>query len=233
MKIALIGYGKMGRAIEAVAVAQKHEIVQRFDADNALSVAGLASADVAIEFSAPHAAAYNISLCMAAGVPVVVGTTGWYDALDTVRQQCAQHGGAVLSATNFSLGVHIFFKMNEILAQIMDKYPQYNPEIIEIHQIDAPSGTAITTAEKITNNLTRKTQWQHGTTTDAHTVGIESHRTDDVPGTHTVHYTSIIDTLTLTHTAHNRSGFAHGAVQAAAWLIGKKGYFTIDDMLKF
>ena len=234
MKIALIGYGKMGKAIEAFALTQNHEIVKKFDLDTPLvAPEQLFGVDVAIEFTQPSTAVGHISVCFLANVPVVVGTTGWYGELAAVRAACVAQNQALFTATNFSVGVYIFWQINKALAKIMDTQPQYEPQITEVHhtqKLDAPSGTAITTAEYMLPELSRKSRWVLGEgKNDA--LGIVAIRKNDVPGTHTVAYQSAVDGLELTHTAHNRSGFAQGAVLAAQWLVGKKGVFTMSDML--
>jgi 4-hydroxy-tetrahydrodipicolinate reductase len=244
MKIALLGYGKMGKIIEKIATDRKHEIVLKIDFDNQheLTTENLQKADVAIEFSTPATVLSNIGHCFKAGVPVIVGTTGWYDQLGVVKQQCAEHNAAFLYATNFSVGVNIFFHINKILAKLMNNYPYYEVQVEEIHHVqklDSPSGTAITIAEGILENLENKNEWvniltdSNGDTDDnlkAEQLLIESHRIDSVPGTHTVIYDSEVDSIEIKHTAHNRNGFALGAVLAAEWLPGKKGFFSVSDM---
>jgi 4-hydroxy-tetrahydrodipicolinate reductase len=248
MKIALLGYGKMGKIIEKIAVDRKHEIVLKIDCDNQheLTTENLQQADVVIEFSTPATVLNNMGQCFAAGVPVVVGTTGWYDNLQQVKQQCEQSNGTLLYATNFSVGVNIFFHVNRILAKLMNNYPYYDVQVEEIHhtqKMDSPSGTAITIAEGILENLDSKKAWANVLTTDGdETKGdsikndellIESFRIDSVPGTHTVLYDSEVDTIELKHTAHNRNGFALGAVLAAEWIKDKKGFHSVEDMFDF
>lgn len=244
MKIALLGYGKMGKIIEKIATDRKHEIVLKIDFDNQheLTTENLQKADVAIEFSTPATVLSNIGHCFKAGVPVIVGTTGWYDQLPVVKQQCAENNAAFLYATNFSVGVNIFFHINKILAKLMNNYPYYDVQVEEIHHVqklDSPSGTAITIAEGILENLESKQEWvnvltdSNGDADDnlkAEQLLIESHRIDSVPGTHTVIYDSEVDSIEIKHTAHNRNGFALGAVLAAEWLPGKKGFFSVSDM---
>jgi len=244
MKIALLGYGKMGKIIEKIATDRKHEIVLKIDFDNQheLTAENLQRADVAIEFSTPATVLSNIGHCFKAGVPVIVGTTGWYDQIPVVKQQCAEQDASFLYATNFSVGVNIFFHINKILAKLMNNYPYYEVQVEEIHHVqklDSPSGTAITIAEGILDNLESKQEWVNiltdsnggaGDNLKAEQLLIESHRIDSVPGTHTVIYDSEVDSIEIKHTAHNRNGFALGAVLAAEWLPGKKGFFSVSDM---
>lgn len=238
LKIALIGYGKMGKMIEQIAVARGHEIVSKINQDSKPKEWKLlADADVAIEFTKPDAALQNIKKCFALNVPVVVGTTGWYEKLDEVRALCLKEKQAILTASNFSIGVNLFFHVNRILAQAMENLPEYNVEIEEIHhtqKLDAPSGTAITIAQGILSEIRRKIDWklQEDVKTESD-LSIASIRTDDVPGTHTVKYTSSIDDIEIKHVAHNRSGFATGAVVAAEWLFDKKGAFNMSDIIGF
>jgi len=244
MKIALLGYGKMGKIIEKIATDRKHEIVLKIDFDNLheLTADNLQKADVAIEFSTPATVLSNIGHCFKAGVPIVVGATGWYDHLPQVKQQCEENNGTMLYASNFSVGVNIFFHINRILAKLMNNHPYYDVQVEEIHhmqKLDSPSGTAITIAEGIIENLDAKQGWIN-ILTDASEADddnikadqllIESHRIDNVPGTHTVIYDSEVDTLEFKHTAHNRNGFALGAVLAAEWVQGKKGFYSVNDM---
>lgn len=235
MKIAILGYGKMGKAIEKQAVALGHEIVLRIGSTNAdeLTFAALKKADVAIEFSLPELAEKHILSCAKAGIPVVVGTTGWYDRYTFCADQVRQGKGALLAATNFSIGVQLFFKLNAWFATIMNRHEAYRISISETHHLhkkDAPSGTAITLAERILSTYTRKKGWSLNP--DTNEIPIEAIRKDEVPGTHDVRYTSNIDEIQLTHTAFNRDGFALGAVMAAEWLNGKKGVFTMDDFME-
>jgi 4-hydroxy-tetrahydrodipicolinate reductase len=248
MKIALLGYGKMGRIIEKIATDRKHEIVLKIDYDNLhdLTVENLQKADVAIEFTTPSSVLSNISKCFEAGIPVVVGTTGWYNELDAIKQQCDDGNHSLLYATNFSVGVNIFFHINRMLAKVMNNYPYYEVQVEEIHhtqKLDAPSGTAITIAEGIIENLDQKNKWTNIVIADDNNTAdeniksdqllIESHRIDSVPGTHTVIYDSEVDTIEFKHTAHNRNGFALGAVLAAEWIQDKKGFHSIHDMFNF
>lgn len=234
----------MGKIIEKIATDRKHEIVLTIDHDNLddLTTENLQKADVAIEFSTPATVLSNIGHCFKAGIPVVVGTTGWYDQLPAVKQQCQESNGTIIYASNFSVGVNIFFQVNKILAKLMNAHPYYDVQVEEIHHVqklDAPSGTAITIAEGILDNLDSKKEWANvvtdadGNSDDnlkADQLLIESHRIDSVPGTHTVIYDSEVDTIEFKHTAHNRNGFALGAVLAAEWIPGKKGFFSVSDM---
>ncbi len=248
MKIALLGYGKMGQIIEKIAIDRKHEIVLKIDYDNQhdLTTENLQMADAAIEFSTPATVLNNIEQCFKAGVPVVVGTTGWYNELRQVKQQCESGGNSLIYASNFSVGVNIFFHVNRVLAKLMNNYPYYDVQVEEIHhtqKLDAPSGTAITIAEGIIENLSSKKEWVNVLTADgAETADdnvkndqllIESFRINSVPGTHTVIYDSEVDTIELKHTAHNRNGFALGAVLAAEWIQDKKGFHSVQDMFDF
>jgi 4-hydroxy-tetrahydrodipicolinate reductase len=237
----------MGKIIEKIATDRKHEIVLKIDFDNLheLTPENLKQADVAIEFTTPSSVISNINVCFAAGVPVVVGTTGWYDKLDEIKQECEAGNHTLLYATNFSIGVNIFFHVNKILARLMNNYPYYEVQVEEIHhtqKLDSPSGTAITIAEGIIENLDAKKNWANVLVADGKdsddNVGnnallIESYRMDSVPGTHTVIYDSEVDSIEFKHTAHNRNGFALGAVLAAEWLNDKTGFHSINDMFNF
>jgi 4-hydroxy-tetrahydrodipicolinate reductase len=247
MKIALLGYGKMGKIIEGIALSRQHEIVLKIDKDNQhdLTVENLQKADVAIEFSTPGTVLDNISTCFSAGVPVVVGTTGWHNMMASVKANCEESGNTLLYATNFSVGVNIFFHVNKILAKLMNNYPYYEVQVEEIHhtqKLDSPSGTAITIAEGILDNLESKKEWVNLLTNaptaednavTADQLLIESHRIESVPGTHTVIYDSEVDSIEFKHTAHNRNGFALGAVLAAEWVQDKKGFYSVEDMFNF
>jgi len=248
MKIALLGYGKMGKIIEKIATDRKHEIVLKIDEHNQheLTPENLQQADVAIEFSTPGTVLQNIEHCFSAGIPIVVGTTGWHGQLQEVKQQCEQNHGSLIYATNFSVGVNLFFHVNRVLAKLMNNYPYYDVQVEEIHhtqKLDSPSGTAITIAEGIIEHLDAKKEWVNVLTADgaepaadnitAEKLLIESFRIDSVPGTHTVLYDSAVDTIELKHTAHNRNGFALGAVLAAEWIQGRKGFYSVEDMFGF
>jgi 4-hydroxy-tetrahydrodipicolinate reductase len=243
MKIALIGYGKMGKTIERIAEQRGHQVVLRLDVGNTADFDRLAEADVAIEFTRPEAAVDNLRRCFAAGVPVVCGTTGWLKQLPEVQSACETQNGGFFYASNYSIGVNIFFALNRRLAAMMNPYPMYDVSMEEIHhtqKLDAPSGTAITLAEGIFDNLQRKTNWicqEEGQNTEGgqnaadDTLVIHAKRIDPTPGTHTVTYKSPIDTIEISHTAHSREGFATGAVLAAEWLRGKQGIFSMNDLL--
>lgn len=247
MKIALIGYGKMGREIEKIAIDKGHEIVLKINAENLaeLTAENLKKADVAIEFSTPHTVVANIELCASIGLPIVVGTTAWYAEFEKVKSLVDTHQSSLFYATNFSIGVNLFFKINEMAADLMKDF-DFNLSMDEIHhthKLDAPSGTAITTAEKIMMHYPAKKSWENKIVTDsaesrntkkeAEELLIRSVRKDEVPGTHTVYYDSDVDTIEISHIAHNRKGFAKGAVSAAEWIIGKKGIYNMDDLLSF
>ncbi|MFD1601760.1 4-hydroxy-tetrahydrodipicolinate reductase [Flavobacterium artemisiae] len=230
MKIALLGYGKMGKVIERIALERGHEIVLKKDELNTYD--GLSTADVAIDFSVPAAAVANISAAFNAGVPVVSGTTGWLEHYDEMIALCNEKKGGFISSSNFSLGVNIFFGLNEYLAKLMAPFDSYKvsmEEIHHIHKLDAPSGTAISLAQGVIEN-SNYAGWALDETKD-NTIRIEAKRIGEVPGTHTVNYDSAIDSIEIKHTAHNREGFALGAVIAAEWLAGKQGIFTMKDVL--
>jgi 4-hydroxy-tetrahydrodipicolinate reductase len=236
LKIALIGYGKMGKAIEQIALAQGHVIALIIDAANtdALTETNLQQCDVAIEFTSPHTAVKNILTCLDAGIPVLSGSTGWLEHWDEVERYCKEKNGSFLYASNFSIGVNIFFEINKKLAELMQGHAAYKVSIEEIHHTakkDAPSGTAITIAEQIVALYPNKTGWKNETVVPADKVAIISKRIDPAPGTHVVRYQSAIDDIEITHTAHSREGFASGAVLAAAFLSDKKGIFTMKDVL--
>ncbi len=230
MKIALLGYGRMGKEIEKIALQRGHEIVIR---DNGEKDYDIKTADVAIDFSIPSAAFNNISNCFKNNVPVVSGTTGWLDKYEEALEICKANKSAFIYASNFSLGVNIFFELNNQLAKMMSALNQYKVTIEEIHhtkKLDAPSGTAITLAEGIIKNSNKKS-WELDANSSEDTIPITAVRTPDVPGTHTIHYNSDVDTIEIKHTAHNRQGFALGAVVAAEWLHNKEGIFTMKDVL--
>ena len=230
MKIALLGYGKMGKTIEKIATERGHSIVLKVDKED--TNYDLSQADVAIDFSIPTAAVNNISNCFEAGVPVVSGTTGWLDHYQEMVALCKEKKGAFIYASNYSLGVNLFFELNKKLAKMMNPVEGYSINMEEIHhtqKLDAPSGTAITLAEGIIDNTT-KTGWQLDQG-DQNTIPIVAKRIEQVPGTHTVTYSSEVDDIEITHTAHNRNGFALGAVVAAEWLKDKTGIFGMKDVL--
>lgn len=251
MKIALIGYGKMGHMIEQIALQRGHEIVSIIDIDNQqdFDSPAFASADVAIEFTAPHTAYGNYLRAWKAGVKVVSGSTGWLkDHGDDVRQACSEGGHTLFWASNYSIGVAIFSAVNKYLARLMNGFPQYDVEETEVHHVhklDHPSGTGITLAEQIVEQLDRKNGWQTGTltqpdgtvvpaeSTEADKLTINSVREGEVPGIHSITWDSEADRITITHSAHSRQGFALGAVLAAEYTAGHSGLLTIDDMFKF
>lgn len=262
MKIALIGYGKMGHIIEEIAISRGHQVVCAIDINNQEDFESEAfkTADVAIEFTTPKTALGNVSRCLSAGVPVVVGSTGWYSELPKVKEEVEKSNGSLFWASNFSIGVNIFVQMQKYVAKIMNNYPNYDVALEEthhVHKLDSPSGTAITIAEAITTNLDRKNSWKEtsclwlnedesvnveknaevGTSFLAHEASeleVVAFRRGEVPGIHTVVYDSEVDTITMTHSAKNRRGFALGAVVAAEFMgDGKKGVYTMTDLMKF
>ena len=237
LKIALIGYGKMGKAIEAVATAHGHDILLKITSANSdeLTKENLSGCDVAIEFTNPESAPQNLISCIDAGVPVICGSTGWLAREAEIKAYCISKGGALLYASNFSIGVNIFFELNKKLAQLMQQRKSYNVSIEEIHHTqkkDAPSGTAISLARQITEIRSDKTGWILNDQPNEDQVKITSIRTDPAPGTHHVLYSSAVDDIEIIHTAHNREGFAAGAVIAAEFIHGKKGIFSMADVLK-
>jgi len=245
MNIALLGYGKMGQIIEKYAIERGHEvmlIVDEHNRDN-IQAGDLQVADVAIDFSTPNGILDNIDLCFEADLPVVVGTTGWYDEIETVKKKCITGNKSLLYGSNFSIGVNIFFHINRLLAKAMRPHKQYDVQVEEIHhtaKLDAPSGTAITIAEGIIENSDNKSDWVNTIVGDDDEVIpkpdqllIESYRIENVPGTHTVLYSSEVDQLEFKHTAHNRAGFALGALMGAEWLQQKKGFFNVREMFIF
>jgi 4-hydroxy-tetrahydrodipicolinate reductase len=238
MKIALIGYGKMGREIEKIALDRKHEIVSIIDVFNPedFDSRQFLSAGVAIEFSQPESALGNYHKCFERNIPVVTGTTGWLSRLDEVKKICEISNGTFFYASNFSIGVNIFFAVNRYLAKIMNNFSDYEvgmKEIHHIHKLDSPSGTGITLAEGILENIDRKTQWKEGTEGLSTDLLIHSEREGEVPGIHEIFYESEADIISIKHDAKSRKGFALGAVLAAEFVIGKKGFFTMNDMLNF
>ena len=230
MKIALLGYGKMGKEIEKIAISRGHKIVIRKDLDDKIDIN---LADVAIDFSVPKAAFSNISNCLNHQVPVISGTTGWLDKYEDAILLCREKKGAFIYASNYSLGVNIFFELNKQLAKMMKAVEGYDISMEEIHhtkKLDAPSGTAITLAQGIIEN-TSKNNWELNEKTSQENIPIIAKRIPDVPGTHSVWYTSEEDTIEIKHTAHSRKGFALGAVIAAEWISGKTGIFSMKDVL--
>lgn len=235
MNIALIGYGKMGKEIEAIALKRNHKIVLHVEKDNAdlVTEQDLQKADVAIEFTTPHTVVDNIKKCIEAGLPMVVGTTGWYDHFPEIEKLCKKKNSALFYATNFSVGVNLFFKVNKFLAELMNKYNEYDvsmEEIHHIHKLDKPSGTAITLAQQVIEKMDRKKNWSL-TDKGKDTLFIRDIREGEVPGTHIIKYHSEVDDIEIMHKAHNRKGFALGAVIAAEFLAGKKGIYTMDDII--
>ncbi|MCB0449646.1 MAG: 4-hydroxy-tetrahydrodipicolinate reductase [Confluentibacter sp.] len=231
MNIALLGYGKMGKTIEQIALKRGHKIVLTVDKDD--EGYDITKADVAIDFSIPMVAFQNISNCINNGVPVISGTTGWLEHFDKAVAMCHEKQGAFIYASNFSLGVNIFFELNKTLAKMMRALNQYHVSMEEIHhtqKLDAPSGTAISLANGIIANNNNYEAWKLDEATEK-TIPITAKRIADVPGTHTVTYQSDVDTISIEHVAHTREGFALGAVIAAEWLVGKTGVFTMNDVL--
>ncbi|WP_178989146.1 4-hydroxy-tetrahydrodipicolinate reductase [Winogradskyella schleiferi] len=230
MKIALLGYGRMGKSIETIALNRNHSITLKVE--DASSDYDFKNADVAIDFSVPSVAVFNIKKALDAGVPVISGTTGWLDQYDEILEYCKSKNGTFLYASNFSLGVNLFFELNKNLSALLSGFPEYSTEIEEIHhtqKLDAPSGTAITLAEQIIEQ-TNYSKW----TLDqpkSNEIHIEAKRIENVPGTHEITYNSEIDSISIKHTAHSRQGFAMGAVIAAEWIKDKKGIFSMKDVL--
>src|SRR5690554_193832 len=230
MKIALLGYGKMGQTIEKIAWERGHDIVIKTNEEEGYDIT---QADVAIDFSVPKAAFFNIAKCLKLGVPVISGTTGWLDNYENAIKLCEENKGAFLYASNFSLGVNIFFELNKSLAKMMSQLKQYQVSIEEIHhteKLDAPSGTAINLAEGIISQHDEYNKWLLNQNKEQ-TIPITAKRIANVPGTHSIEYKSSTDTINITHTAHTREGFALGAIVAAEWILGKTGIFTMKDVL--
>ena len=232
MKIALLGYGKMGKVIERIALERGHEIVLRKSSSNTYD--GLRNADVAIDFSIPNAAVSNISQCLNDNVPIVSGTTGWLVDYPKMVAFCEEKNGAFIYGSNFSLGVNLFFELNDYLAKMMSKFNQYSVTMEEIHhtqKLDAPSGTAISLANGIIEN-SNYSDWSLDENSKANSIYIDAQRIENVPGTHSVFYSSTVDTIEIKHTAHSRDGFAFGSIIAAEWLVGRRGVFTMRDVLE-
>ena len=236
MNIALIGYGKMGKTIEEIALQRGHHIVLTIDVntlDN-FTNENLQQADVAIEFTGPHSAVSNLTQCLEAGIPVVCGSTGWLQQWDEIKKLCTDKNGSLLYASNFSVGVNLFFELNKHLARLMNSHQEYEVSIEEIHHTekkDAPSGTAITLAEHVLENNQYKKSWVNQPGNTAEELSIISKRIDPAPGTHIIKYSSAIDDIEIIHTAHTRKGFATGAVLAAEFIQNKKGIFTMKEVL--
>lgn len=236
MKIALVGYGKMGHMIEEVATQRGHQIVLKIDVNNQndFTKENLLKADVAIEFTNPESAFQNVMKCLEFGVSVVSGSTGWNDKLEEAKSFCKQNNGSFLHTSNFSIGVNIFFEVNKLLAKLMASQPEYDVAMREIHHTakkDAPSGTAVTLADQILSVFPRKKNWVNQPTENREQLPIISERVDPAPGTHYVKYSSEVDDIEIIHTAHSRKGFALGAVLAAEFISDKKGVFSMKDVL--
>jgi 4-hydroxy-tetrahydrodipicolinate reductase len=236
MKIAIIGYGKMGQEVEKIAIARKHEVVSIIDNENQwIEFADeIAKADVAIEFSSPNSVYNNIRNAFNNNLPIVVGTTSWKDRLPEVKLLCEKMNQCLLYSSNFSIGVNLFFELNRKLAILMKDYPDYDVNIEEVHhtaKLDSPSGTAIKLADDILNIVKHKSKWINSEEAENEELQIESKRISNTPGTHIVTYDSKIDSIEIKHTAHNRKGFAQGAILAAEWIINKKGIYCMSDVL--
>jgi 4-hydroxy-tetrahydrodipicolinate reductase len=236
MRIALIGYGKMGKIIEQTAIERGHEITLKIDVDNLqdLSENNLKRVDAAIEFTGPHGAFQNVMVCLQAGTPLVCGSTGWLDKYEEAKNYCLKQGGSFIYASNFSVGVNIFFEINKRLAEMMNAHGGYEVAITEIHHTqkkDAPSGTAISLAEQVLQGVKRKKLWVNHISDNPDELEIISDRMDPAPGTHKVKYSSAIDDIEIIHEAHNRMGFAAGAVLAAEYIYKRKGVFTMKEVL--
>ena len=236
MKIALIGYGKMGHMIEEIALQRGHEIVLRIDISNQqeFTKENLSKVDVAIEFTGPDSAFANVMKCLRFGISVVSGSTGWNDKLAEAKSYCKENNGSFLHTSNFSVGVNIFFEINKMLARLMASQPEYEVTMKEIHHTqkkDAPSGTAVSLAEQILSSLSHKKKWVNQPTVNKEELSIISERIDPAPGTHEVKYSSEVDDIEIIHTAHSRKGFALGAVLAAEYIFNKKGVFSMKDVL--
>ena len=236
MKIALIGYGKMGHMIEEVAVQRGHEVILKIDVNNQqdFNKENLLKADVAIEFTNPDSAYNNVMKCLEFGVPTVSGSTGWNNKLEEAKSFCKEKNGSLLQTSNFSIGVNIFFEVNKLLARLMSSQPEYDVTMREIHHTakkDAPSGTAVTLADQILSTVSRKSNWVNKASEKPQELSIISERIDPAPGTHYVKYSSEVDDIEIIHTAHSRKGFALGAVLAAEFISDKKGIFSMQDVL--
>jgi len=236
MKIALLGYGKMGKEIEKIALERDHQIVLKIDIDNAqdLNIENLQKADVAIDFSIPDSAYNNIMKCFEASIPIVCGTTGWLDKFEEVTKYCKDHKKSFFYASNYSIGMNIFFRVNSYLAEMMNRFSNYEVEIEEIHHIhklDAPSGTAISLADGIIEKIYRKEIWELDRQSKPEALKIKALREDEVPGTHIITYDSAVDFIEIKHSAKNRIGLAMGAVVAAEFIVGKTGYFNMDNLM--
>ena len=239
MNIALIGYGKMGKAIEEIAISRGHSVVVKFNSQNPLESSQLRTTDVAIEFSQPDLALKHIKLCADGQIPIVVGTTAWEEHLPEIINHIDKREASLIYSSNFSIGVNLFFEMNKHLARLMNDQTEYEASITEIHhtqKIDAPSGTAVTLAKDLISNHPTYSSWKltgQSENMEKSDLPISAIREENVPGTHLISYTSEIDTLTIEHQAHNRKGFALGAVIAAEFIHKKQGVYTMSDILKF
>lgn len=236
MKIALIGYGKMGRMIEEIALQRGHQIVLKIDVSNQQDFIkeSISNANVAIEFTGPDSAFENVMKCIEFGIPVVSGSTGWNNKLEEAKNNCREKNGSFLHTSNFSVGVNIFFEVNKLLSKLMASQQDYDVTMKEIHHTqkkDAPSGTAVTLAEQILSNISAKKTWVNHPANSKEQLSIISERIDPAPGTHSVKYSSEVDDIEIIHTAHSRKGFALGAVLAAEYISGKKGIFSMKDVL--
>ncbi len=237
MNIAIIGYGKMGKEIEKLAQDRNHNVVLRVDENNIKSLTkdDFGNVDVAIEFSVPESAFYNINLCFDNDIPVVSGTTGWLEKFDDVIERCKNENRTFFYASNYSIGVNLFFELNKHLAKMMNNFTDYNVRVEETHhtqKLDAPSGTAITLAEGLIENIERNNNWEKENTGSNDSIAVKSFREGNVPGNHKVIYDSSFDRIMIEHDAKSRKGFALGAILAAEFLISKKGYYSMDDLLK-
>lgn len=236
LNIGLIGYGKMGKTIEKLATQRNHEILLRISSKNVLELSGphISTLDVAIEFSRPESAIENLKLLAQNKVPTVCGTTGWLDSYDEIIELFNENSTPFLYASNFSIGVNIVFEINKQLAKMMNRFPSYEVDIMESHHLekkDAPSGTAITIANDVIENINNKKSWVNEKSTDAGKLEIISHREPDVKGYHEINYSSKIDKVTLSHEAYSREGFAIGALTSAEWIVGKSGIFRFADVM--
>ena len=237
LNIGLIGYGKMGKTIEKLTIKKNHEIILRISSKEALelSIPNLKALDVAIEFSRPESAIDNLRILANKRIPTICGTTGWIESYNDIKNLFIENNTPFLYASNFSVGVNILFEINKKLAKMMNRFSEYNVEIMESHHIekkDAPSGTAITIAEQILENIDRKNDWQNSKSTDSSLLDIESVREADVKGYHEINYVSAIDKISLSHEAYSREGFAMGALLSAEWIVGKTGIYQFADVMK-
>ncbi len=238
MKIALIGYGKMGKAIEKLALAKGHQITAIVDSQNSIENTNFDDVDVAIEFTRPELAVKHMNFCLEIGLPIIVGTTAWQNELKIITENVSKYNGALVHASNFSIGVNLFFEMNKKLAKIMEAHPAYKLEMTEIHhtqKLDKPSGTAVTLAEEIIKQNTNYKNWRLAESNELENEKeffIHALREENVPGTHIINYSSPIDSIQIQHIAHTRDGFALGAILAAEWIKNKKGIFTMKDVLQ-